>query len=789
MNDNKNKIGPWLAPLLLVLSVFVFFSEIWITRKPLFGSDFVLYFHPWKHYLYNHFQSTGEIPLWNPYVLSGTPYLADLQTSPFYPLGFLFYLIPTDQAYTYTVMLHWVFGILTIYYFARSIPLRRGASCLASIIFSYNGYVVGHLYAGHLTFVQNYFWIPLIFLFALKFVHNQRWRYAAWCGFFLGIQILGGFPQIAFYTILATLLLFAYAYLHKRKTQTAPKWYHMCQGTAIFLILGFTLSAIQLLPTYEFTNLSTRSGGVSYEFATTDSFPPIHFLTFLMPNLFGNPVNGTYWKSTEVWQFWELCGYVGLGSLLLLLCLKGSQRSILIKRFFLLLWGLSLFLSLGKYNPLYNLIYYLPGFHHFRIPAQILFLHVFAVSMLAGLAFDRLASDNGTKVKWFSRPFVFLSGGLLVVLALAALGYWWDKYQFLEIALTLIKPNGAIPDLGTKVARTIPLSVVSAFGLLFLFVSLLTLCSRRIIGRTPFVVLFLLATVGDLWSFGLPMVKTTSLHTSGRNEQLTPTAGENPDLFRMVSMGRNVGPRESILYGYHDIHGYTPMILKRYLQYLNKSQGLDMTPEAVNVRYVTDIGNNMIRLLNIRFAALDSGRMSEMARFLPRAFIVHNAKVLPSDKVLDYLVNTQFSPEDVVVLEENVNIRSGFTESKSQRGNEGSTLADEGQLLEESCRIVFYAKDNMIVKARLKKPGYLVLSEIDYPGWNAYIEKERVNILTANYIFRTIPLPTGDHTVHLRLESHTFIIGIAVSTTVLLGFLSFQMIIMLRNRFSGHGDA
>jgi len=390
MTQYREKGSELVPAFILVISVLIFFSRILCSGKPLFGSDFVLQFYPWKKFIYDYVQSHGSLPLWNPYQFAGTPFIANIQASMFYPLGFLFYLMPTEQAYGYTIVLHCALGSIFMYVFVRSLSINRIGAFLSAIIFTYNGFFMAHLYAGHLTFVQNYIWIPLIFFYLYKFLNTSDFRYAVLAGLFLGIQILGGFPQIAFYTVLAIILFGAYHISGRIKHGERNTIFRLSYGMLITILFGFALAAVQLLPTYEFTQLSTRSGGVTYEFATSDSFDPLNSITFLMPNFFGNPVNGSYWKSPESWQFWELCAYVGIGPLLLLGFLKKQAQTAHVRFFFLLLLLLSLFLSLGRYNPLYWLIYHLPGFHHFRIPAQILFLYVFSLSILAGVGLNSL---------------------------------------------------------------------------------------------------------------------------------------------------------------------------------------------------------------------------------------------------------------------------------------------------------------------------------------------------------------------------------------------------------------
>ena len=207
----------------------------------------------------------------------------------FYPLGFLYYLLPTDSAYLYSTILHCMLGAVFMYMFMGSLGCSKAGAFLSGFLFVFNGYFMAHLYAGHLSFVQNYIWIPLIFLFAVRFMETRLLRHAVLGGLILGIQILGGFPQIAFYTILAILLLCFYFACLDIRIRRFSHIFKMSSGTLLLILIGFSLAAVQLLPTYEFTQLSTRAGGVDYGFATMDSLPPKNLLTFLFPLLFGSP--------------------------------------------------------------------------------------------------------------------------------------------------------------------------------------------------------------------------------------------------------------------------------------------------------------------------------------------------------------------------------------------------------------------------------------------------------------------------------------------------------------------
>jgi uncharacterized membrane protein YfhO len=48
--------------------------------------------------------------------------------------------------------------------------------------------------------------------------------------------------------------------------------------------------------------------------------------------------------------------------------------------------------------------------------------------------------------------------------------------------------------------------------------------------------------------------------------------------------------------------------------------------------------------------------------------------------------------------------------------------------------------------------GVVVFSEIYYPGWQATIDGEKVEIARANYVLRALEMPAGTHTVVMTFD-------------------------------------
>jgi len=74
-----------------------------------------------------------------------------------------------------------------------------------------------------------------------------------------------------------------------------------------------------------------------------------------------------------------------------------------------------------------------------------------------------------------------------------------------------------------------------------------------------------------------------------------------------------------------------------------------------------------------------------------------------------------------------------------------------------------YSPNTVKIEVGLDRNGYLVLSDTYYPGWRAYVDGEEKEILRANYIFRAVPLESGQHTVLFKYNPPSFKVGLAIS--------------------------
>ena len=126
---------------------------------------------------------------------------------------------------------------------------------------------------------------------------------------------------------------------------------------------------------------------------------------------------------------------------------------------------------------------------------------------------------------------------------------------------------------------------------------------------------------------------------------------------------------------------------------------------------------------------------------------------------------------DRVVLGIGVNIRDrkDGTIAKINNVNVRETLSDKKQS-ENGFHYDFveYSGNKLTLNFHMPESGMLVLSEIYYPGWKAFLDGKEKEIYKANYLFRAVYAPEGNHHLELVFEPAHFTIGMVFTISFLM---------------------
>ncbi|HXL73071.1 MAG TPA: hypothetical protein VN963_05530, partial [bacterium] len=159
----------------------------------------------------------GRIPLWNPLSALGMPWLATWQTETFYPGTLLFTQFGLN-AWNYSGILHLLVFSFGVYFFLKNLEVNPFGAFFSASLALLNGCALNHL--GSNSSMDTMAWVPWVFIGANESLTDKPWgRFKL--GLALAFQILAGYPQIIFYTLLG-LLTYAVFCFHSIKRLIIP---------------------------------------------------------------------------------------------------------------------------------------------------------------------------------------------------------------------------------------------------------------------------------------------------------------------------------------------------------------------------------------------------------------------------------------------------------------------------------------------------------------------------------------------------------------------------------------
>ncbi len=377
------------------------------------------------------------VPLWNPYLLGGVPTLAGMQLGLLYPPNWVtLAAVPlAGSQWQLAVHLLWLALGGAVLAIAWRPGIRRPEAVLVGALFALCGQTWGHIWAGHVSFVQAWAWLPWMWAALVHFVDHRKPVTLLWAAVALALQLLAGHPQVTFLTLVgATLVLGVRCVAPPVATVALPvatvalpaTWMQRQLATiAALLALAVTgalaalLALPQLLATLELTPALNRTLSTPLEIATAYSAPAQSLWTLVDPDRFGGPL-----AHATAFSYHETVAFVG--PLALALAVWGAVTARRRGALLVAVAVLAAVLSLGSFGPLLPVLAdSVPGFGAFRVPGRWLVL-VTAVALL--LVTEALASPHPVPqterggVAWLRVALVGLAAGHALVFASGHLG-------------------------------------------------------------------------------------------------------------------------------------------------------------------------------------------------------------------------------------------------------------------------------------------------------------------------------------------------------------------------------
>ena len=358
---------------------FIYFGKTILSGKLLGWADALFEDYPIRVYYSLKLLANNEFHLWLPYEYLGLPLLGILHPGLLYPLNFLYFVLPAPFAFNLNFILHYVLAAFFTYLYVRLLGIRPFPAFIAGLVFGYSGYLLGYVKA--FTSLRNAAaWLPLILYLYEMLGRTLSLRYAALAAIIVAIQVFAGHYQVCVYTYLILGLFVSY-YFFRIEREKRIRFFFL---SLVPIVFGSLIALPQLLSTKELSNFAWRPS-LGYDFFTGGSFSPILLLVWFLP--FTSELWPSYWPIAEI----TLSPIVPFTQILAIWTVIKLRKEEGTHTFF---WGLiaiiAFFLALGKYNPLYHLMYYIPVYNLFRVPARHLLAYNFAIAVLSAIALNRL---------------------------------------------------------------------------------------------------------------------------------------------------------------------------------------------------------------------------------------------------------------------------------------------------------------------------------------------------------------------------------------------------------------
>ncbi len=752
---------------------------------PAGGGDLASFYYPTYSYIARQLQG-GNLPLWNPHVFSGMPLAADVQAGLFYPLNWPVFFLSLDYGTLEWLLIahYWLASVFT-YLFFRDIGLRRLGSLAGAVVFAFCGFMTAHL--GHMPMVLVATWIPLILLLfrrALLDESRTGWIWTMLAGLTAALSLLAGHVQIFAYGLLAAGLLWLYLFATRQRPKQGGHSGPPLRSTLPWVVKGGLLLAIalavgaaQLLPSFELSNMTSRSS-VSYEEASEFSNQPVTWLNLLLPRVYGSsPTSyalGT-WQSTENW------GYTGVVTLALAAAGLLMRRNRMVG-YFALLAAFAFVIMVGDLSIVGAWIYkFLPGFNKLRDSGRALVLLGLGLAGLAAFGLDAVTAAFSRQEAERRRVF------------------WWlvGVSAFVAFVVLLVMPGlygDLVADNSAQYGR-IP-GAINDLGMLVLWLGLLAgagwaAYKGRIDAQAASVAILVLLVL-DIFSPNSRFNPTTTNILVGyeqhdaRSLLYKLTQDEITNIPSRIDSDTDIHdgwqPSTALQSGLlYDTGGaFNPLKLERY-DYLweiakrNPNTPLyDLTGAAFQIISPTNIYQNEAKWE--RTARYGNLEIYHNKNSLPRAYLVHEARIEP-DPVSNIEVVRKFDvdPRHTVVLE------SGTPVTSTLLGTVEAAKA--GGLRTESVKAISYTPDVVVLEVKAAAPGWVVLTDAYHPGWQATIDNRPAIIEPAHYAYRAVKVDTGDHTIRMTFSPPSWQLGRALSLISLVAtFLSLALLMLGRRK-------
>jgi hypothetical protein len=720
-----------------------------------------------------------HIPLWNPYIMGGTPYLGDMQSAIFSPFSLPAYVLPFWWSLSVIAVMKLVVAAMGAFLLARILGMRFAGAFLCGIVFGFGLFMVAWLPWP----LGNVFpLIPWMLLATERLIRRPGPLAASGLAVVTALQFLGGHPETSVHVLLATVGYFILRVLQSPggvvaamgdaaragRSRLAALADTVRRPAVVFvlaLVLGTALAAIAIVP---FLELLHNSSDLSSRPRSGVHVQPAYYFASLLPSYFP----GGFVIETAFYA----------GALPLVLAFVALLRAQVMRVVLALFATLCILVVLGI-QPFFGIAGRLPGLDLTYL-SRLTILYLLCIAILAGWGLDDLVRwrPQGGRAVAISA----IATGILVLPVIVVFATGQSSLHFLRRAADIAwgfaqpPPAGATHlDAIVRLAALLVWLTVAGVG-----VVLLGLRLGRRMGAGTFALLAILLVVGDLFQAG--MGENPAITEAHAVQPVTPAIRflQKQEPARFVAVDPYVGvnplpPDVNMRYGLYDARGYDLPVISTYgdvwTRYVAPPTpllpldtpavpvlNLELQPASLRILSlmgVTDIleqkAEKPLQLpgVHVTYDGPDATIYAN-DNALPRTWLVSDQLVEPDNKTaLTVLGSAAFDPRQVALTSQAL---PGLSET-------GGARAPAGQSSPGTARIVHYRAQQVTIDAQASRASELVLSDTYYPGWHVTVNGRPARLDRVDYMFRGVPVPAGTDHIVFTYDPSSFRLGWMIS--------------------------
>ena len=743
-----------------------------------------------------YYKRTGKKTRWTNAVFGGMP---TYQLAPSYEstnllskIAELYHLyLPTYVWYVFVML-------LGFYILLRAFNFKVWMSALGAIIWAFSSYFFIIIAAGHIWKLMTLAYIPptiagMVLIFRKKYLLGGLLT-----ALFVALQINSNHIQMSYYFLIVMLAMYIAYGIMARKQQEMSHFLKATGVLALAGILGICINLSNLYHTYEYSKESMRgkselvkensanqtNSGLERDYITQWSYGIGETFTLLVPNTKGgasvplamnekamekaNPMYMNIYR--QIGQYWgEQPGtsgpvYVGAFVMFLfvlgLFIVKGPMKWAL-----LVATILSILLSWGKNFMGFTdfFIDYIPMYSKFRTVSSILVVAEFTIPLLAMLALK----------EWVERPQLLkenrkeilislgLTGGLALLFALAPKLFFSSYVSSMEMhALQGIPADQLVPLLANLEEVRMSMFTSDAWRSVFIIligINLLWMYSAGKLKQNVLVGALIVLCLVDMWDVNKRYLYDGQfVEKQEQTRTFEPTETDkiilqDKDLnYRVLNLASNTFNENNTSYWHKSIGGYHAAKLRRYQEMIEEHISTEMNSLF---KEVAEAGGDM--------DSLDASKFPVLNMLNARYFIfpleggqtvpLRNPFALGNAWFVDEVQYVNNANEEIEAIHGIDPLHQIVVDKRFESIVKASSASDS------TCSITLtaYEPNDLKYEVNSSKGGTVVFSEIYYPGWQAYIDGEKVEHGRANYIFRAMNVPAGQHVVEFKFDPDT----------------------------------